>query len=357
MKTYIKYLISSFLRSFTNIFLIMISLVFILNILKEIEFFNNMNVNPLYPVYLSLLSSPSIIFEMFPFIFLISTQFFFIKLFENDEIQIFKYTGLKNLSILKVLSLLVFVMGLIIITLYYNFSSGLQSYYLQLKNQYTKNNEYLAVINKNGLWIKDIMNDEIAIINSSKINKNFLTNSFITRFDKNYNPIESIKSDKIDIRNKKWIIYDAQVFKDNTRQNLAVLEFDSNFDLERIKSLFSNLSSLSLLELIDLNKNYKSLNYSTTDVEIQIQKIISYPIYLIVMTILSSIIMFNTKSFKRTTFKVAIGLFFSVIIYYINNFFNVLGASERLSVINSIWIPIVSLILINMLVLYRLNEK
>ena len=35
-------------------------------------------------------------------------------------------------------------MGLIIITLYYNFSSGLQSYYLQLKNQYTKNNEYLA---------------------------------------------------------------------------------------------------------------------------------------------------------------------------------------------------------------------
>ena len=81
-------------------------------------------------------------------------------------------------------------------TLYYNFSSGLQSYYLQLKNQYTKNNEYLAVINKNGLWIKDIIHNEIAIINSSKINKNFLTNSFITRFDKNYNPIESIKSDK-----------------------------------------------------------------------------------------------------------------------------------------------------------------
>jgi lipopolysaccharide export system permease protein len=357
MKTYIKYLTSLFLKSFLNIFLIMMSLVFILNILKEIEFFNNMDVNPLYPVYLSLLSSPSIIFEMFPFIFLISTQFFFIKLFENDEIQIFKYTGLRNISILKVLSLLVFVMGLVIITLYYNFSSGLQSYYLQLKNQYTKNNEYLAVINKNGLWIKDIIHNEIAIINSSKINKNFLTNSYITRFDKNYNPIESIKSDKIDIKTKRWIIYDAQVFKENTRMNLAVLEFDSNFDLERIKSMFSNLSSLSLLELIDLNKNYRSLNYSTTDVEIQIQKIVSFPIYLVVMTILSAVIMFNTKKFKRTTFKVAIGLFFSVIIYYINNFFNVLGASERLPVISSVWIPLVSLIFINIIILYKFNEK
>ena len=107
MKTYIKFLIISYLKSFLNIFLIMITLVFILNILKEIEFFNNVNVSPFYPVFLSILSSPSVIFEMFPFIILISTQFFFIKLFENDEIQIFKYSGLKNTSILKVLCFLV----------------------------------------------------------------------------------------------------------------------------------------------------------------------------------------------------------------------------------------------------------
>ena len=96
MRTYIKFLIISFLKSFINIFLIMTSLVFILNILKEIEFFNNVNVSPLFPIFLSALNSPSIVFEMFPFIILISTQFFFIKLFENNEIQIFKYSGLKT---------------------------------------------------------------------------------------------------------------------------------------------------------------------------------------------------------------------------------------------------------------------
>ena len=80
MKTYIKFLIYSFSKSFVNIFLIMLSLVIILNILKEIEFFSNTEVNMLFPLYLSLMSAPSVIFEMFPFIFLISTQFFFIKL-------------------------------------------------------------------------------------------------------------------------------------------------------------------------------------------------------------------------------------------------------------------------------------
>ena len=138
----------------------MTSLVFILNILKEIEFFNDKDLNSLYPIYLSLMSSPSIIFEMFPFIFLISTQFFFIKLFNNNEINIFKYSGLNNFKIIKLLSILSFFMGFIIVVLFYNVSSNLQSYYLEIKNQYSKDKTYLAVINKNGLWIKDIYKEK-----------------------------------------------------------------------------------------------------------------------------------------------------------------------------------------------------
>ena len=187
MRTYTKFIIISFLKSFFNVFLVMLSLVFILNILQEIEFFSGKNVGSYYPIYLSLMNTPSIIFEMFPFIFLISTQFYFIKLFNNDEINIFKYSGLKNLKIISILSISSFVIGVGIITMYYNLSSTLQSYYLEIKNQYsTDKSDYLAVINKNGLWIKDIVNDEINIINSSKINNNILSETFISTFDKDY---------------------------------------------------------------------------------------------------------------------------------------------------------------------------
>ena len=122
MKTYTKFLVNGFLKSFFNIFLVMISLVFILNILKDIEFFSIKEVNSLYPIYLSLMSSPSIIFEMFPFIFLISTQFFFLKLFDNDEINIFKYSGLKNFKIINILSFVSFFIGILTITVFYSLS-------------------------------------------------------------------------------------------------------------------------------------------------------------------------------------------------------------------------------------------
>ena len=96
MKTYIKFLINIFLNSFIYVSLIIFSLVFIINLLTELEFFKEIDVSIFYTFYLSLLNSPNMVFEIFPFIFLISTQLFYIKLFNNNEIQIFKYSGLKN---------------------------------------------------------------------------------------------------------------------------------------------------------------------------------------------------------------------------------------------------------------------
>ena len=114
---------------------------------------------------------------------------------------------------------------------------------------------------------------------------------------------------------------------------------------------------MSLYQLIELKKNYEKLNYSTTDVNIQIQKIFSYPIYLTLMAVFSSIIMLNTKKYKNNTFKISIGLFLCVIIYYFNNLFNVLGASEKINYILSIWVPIFFLALIVTLMARRFNEK
>ena len=357
MKTYTKFLLYGFVKSFFNVFLIMISLVIILNILKEIEFFTDKDVSSLYPIYLSLMNSPSIVFEMFPFIFLITTQFFFLKLFNNDEINIFKYSGLKNIKIIKILSFVSFFIGILIITVFYTLSSNLQHYYIQVKNQFSDDKIYLTVINKNGLWIKDVVNKQTSIINSSKIDNNFLSNTFISTFDEDFNLIKSLKSDKIDIKDNNWLIYDVTIFEDNMSKKKDLIEFKSNFNQKRIESLFSNLSSLSLLKLIDLRSNYKSLNYSTVDVDMQIYKVASYPFFLVIMTILASIIMLNTKKSNNKIIKIVMGLFCSVVIYYINNFFNVLGSTERIPLMVSIWTPIVFLSLLNLIMLININEK
>ena len=357
MKTYIKFLSKIFLSSFFYVSLIMFSLIFILNLLSELDFFKDINVNSYYPVYLSLLNSPTFIFEMFPFIFLISTQLFFITLFNNDQFSIFKYSGLKNSKILSIISITSFILGILIITLFYSFSSNLKNFYLDLKTNYTSDGKYLAVITKNGLWIKDVIDDKILIINSVKIDKNFLIDAYISEFNKDFEIKRNIVSPKINISNKNWIIFDAEVFDKNEKQKIKNLEMNTNFDYLIIQNLFSNLSSLSILELFELRRNYKSLNYSLIEIDIQLLKLLSLPIYLMLMTIFSSIIMLSTKEIKSSILKISIGLFFSVVIYYLFNFFNVLGKTEKINLFSSVLIPIILLITVNSIMIRRFDEK
>jgi len=357
MKTYIKFITYSFLKSFIYVFFITLCLVFILNILSEIEFFKNIDIKPYYPIYLSLLNSPSFIFEIFPFIFLLSTQIFFINLFYNNQIHIFKYSGLKNSKILTIISLTSFFIGVFIIFIFYNFSSNLKNIYLEIKNNYSTDNKYLAVITQNGLWMKDSIGGNINIINSSKIEENYLIDSFITQFNENFEIIRNIKSEKIDITSDKWIASEAKIYEKNTSKIIENYKIDSNFNYEKIQSLFSNLSSLSIFELFELKKNYSIIGYSTNEIDLQIHKVFSYPFYLVLMTILSSTIMLSTKHLNGSTIKISIGLFLSVVIYYINNFFNVMGKTEKLSLINSIWIPLIILTIVNFQLIRRINEK
>ncbi len=346
-----------FFKSFLYVVFIVLSLVFIINLLTELEFFRDINVGIFFTLYLSLINSPSMIFEIFPFILLITTQLFFIKLFNNDEIKIFKYSGLKNSKILIVICLFTLLIGFTAISIFYNASSNLKNFYLELKSNYTEDGKYLAVINKNGLWIRDKVDDSILIVNSSKIDENFLIDTFITEFDTDYKVIRNIKSKKIDIKNNEWIVYNPEIYIKNSKKELDKIIIYSNFNDKRINSLFSNLSSLSFLELIELKNNYKSLNYSTIDIDVQIHKIISYPLYLLVMTILSSVIMLNSKKYKSNTLKISLGLFLCVIIYYFNNLFNVLGTTGKINHIFSVWIPLIFLTSISMLATFKINEK
>ena len=357
MRVYIKFISTVYLKSLIFVFLIMTSLVFILNILSELDFFKDENVSISFTLFLSLLNSPIQVFELFPFILLITIQLFFIKFFENKEIDIFKYSGLKNSSILYILSGLSILTGILIITIFYHLSSNLKNIYLEIKSGYTIDGKYLAVITKNGLWIKDKINNKVIITNASTIEQNYLNNIFITEFDENFNVIRNIKSNKIDISSKQWRILNAKIYKENESSNRETLFLKTNFDIKRVQTLYSNLSSLSLMELYQLRENYKKLNYSTTEVDMHLSKLISYPIFLLLITLLSSVIMLNIKQIRGTTIKISIGLFFSVIIYYLNNFSYVLGSTERVSITFSILLPILILTLINCITLYKINEK
>ena len=357
MKTYIKFIIDLFNTSLLKVFIIFFFIILISNVLEQVEFFKKIDIDFFYLLFLSFLNTPNIVFEILPFIFLLSTQIFFIQLMDKNELEIFKYSGLNNIKIMKVLGIYSFILGLIFITFFYNISSVLKSSYLLIKNGYSADDKYLAVITKNGIWIKDEINDSINIINAERLEDEFLIDVSITKFNKNYDILEILQSKKVNIISKKWTLFNPILSKNNSQSTLNKIILESNFDIKRINSLFSNLSSLSIIDLINLRNSYVSLNYSVTDIDSHLLKIATYPIYLTLVTIFSAIIMFNIGYQKNTFFKIMIGILLSVVIYYINNFLSVLGTNEKIPLVLSIFLPLILLSILNFISIIKLNEK
>ena len=237
-------------------------------------------------------------------------------------------------------------------------NSNLKNNYLIFKNKFTDDNKYLAVINESGLWIKDEVNDYVNIIHAKSIEKNLLKNVSINQMDKDHSLVQSIFAEEIDIINNIWKIENAKIFNVNgTKIDNREITFKTNFNLEKINNLFSNLSSLNLIQLFEQYNDYKSLGYSTLDIESHIHKITSLPIYLVIMILLGSILMFNTSYNKSKIANLVIGILLSVIIYYVNYFFNLMGINEKVPVILSVWFPFIILILLSGIGLVKINEK
>ena len=357
MKTYIKFLLNLFNICFFKVFTIFFIIILITNVLEQIDFFKNLDLNFFYLIFLSFLNTPSIVFEILPFIFLLGTQVFFIQLIDKNELEIFKYTGLNNIKIVKIIGIYSFVLGIVFVVFFYNISSILKNSYLLIKNSYTNDDKYLAVITENGLWIKDEINNNINIINANAVNDQFLLDVSITKFNKDFEIIEIINSKKIDITTNRWKIFKPTILANNKQTEIDELILQSNFNLKKINGLFSNLSSLTLIDLVKLRKSYVSLNYSVIDIDSHLYKVISYPLYLTLITIFSAVIMYSIGYQKNTFYKITLGILLSVVIYYINHFLNILGANEKIPLFLSIFLPLIILSIINFISIIRLNEK
>ena len=359
VKTFDKYFVKLFFRKIILLTLIFFSLTFILTLFEEITFFSDSKSEMYLPFLITLFNVPTTLLEIFPFIVLISTQLFFVDIIKKKENELIKVNSLDNFYLIKLLAFCSFIFGIIIITLYYPMSSKLKFFYFDVKNIYSEDGKYLKHYSGNGLWIKDEIDNEIYIINATADNKEkFLKNVFINKFDKDFNLIEVISSKKADISSNNWVIEKPIIFSGNKQTQLEEnIKLSSHFNFDKINKTFRDLNSLNLFELYDLKRENELLGYSSQDVDLHFLKIISLPIYLSIMVIISAIIMLNIKRDKPYIFHVLLGILLSVIIYYINNIFNIFGLTNKIPIYLSVFFPIIFLSIVSTIGLIRINEK
>ena len=363
LKSINRYIINEYIKSLFVVIAVMLSIVLLINLLDEFNFFKSKkDLKFIFFIIFTILKIPNLLINLFPFIVLFGGIVFYLKIYNHNEVISLRVMGYSNIQIILIPALTSFIIGYIIVFLIVPFSSSMLRYYESLRSEYneTKN---LVFVNETGIWILDKNEKEKNIIRIEKISKDFSVVNQITiyNYDSSNNFIKRIDATEGFIKDKNWQlnkVYIISANKKNNKENyLNNYNYTSNVNISELKNVYKNTDTTSLL---DINKEMAILEdkgYSTIDLRIRYQKLISFPIYLLAMSILSGLMIINLGKTSNYLKYGSYGVIISVMIYFLNDLSITIAKSGIISVDFSVWIPIFLIILINLVGITQVNAK
>ena len=355
-----KYLAKNFFRTVLNVSASFFCLGFIINLFEEINFFKDFDIGISVPIILSVLFVPSMLYKMFPFIILISGIWFFLKIKKNDEIIAMKVSGMSNFSVILIPCLVSIFLGIFFMTALNPITSSLIKKYETIRGGYEDEQNYLAAITTNGIWIKEKNFGKNYIIRSKNLNYKNLEMVTIYEFDESNNFLKRIEAKFADISLLAWKLKEAKVIdKDGIVivENTNDLIYRSKYDIKKIKSLYSNLDTISFWNIENEIKLLEKRGYSTNEMRGKLHRSLSFPLFLLSMVLLSGVFTLGTKVKESNWTHVFTAIISSVLIFYFNDFSAALGKTGKLPVEISVWMPILIIFIFGSVGLINANQK
>ena len=355
-----KYLSKEFLKVVINTSIVFFALGFIMNLFEEINFFKDLDVNINTPIILSLLFTPSLLHNFFPFIILLSGIWFFLKIKKTDELTALNISGMSNLSTIIIPGILSFVLGIFFITAFNPVTSVLVKKYEIIKGSYELDQEYLAAITENGIWIKEKNLQKNNIIRSVKLENENLLEVTIYEFDKNNDFIRRIEAESANISSLKWSLKNVKILNADGVISPKIIEnlsYISMYNIEKIKSLYSNTDTISFWNVENEIDLLEQRGYSTKEMETKLHRFFAFPFFLLSMLLLSSFFTLGTRFSDNNWKYVFIAIILSILIFLFNDFSAVLGKTEKLPIEISVWMPITIVFFFSFVGIIHANQK
>ena len=156
------------------------------------------------------------------------------------------------------------LMGIVTVSLYYSLASKLKFYYTDIKNNFSDDNKYLAVVTDSGLWLKDEVNNSTLIVKANYIKDNALAwavyyedekiidsinirNATLSAMHRSIQNIISTLKQNEQICNEFYLLVDGNDFKPYTYINEDQIEHCSHVTIKGGDNLYTSIAAASIL--------------------------------------------------------------------------------------------------------------
>ncbi len=318
-----KYLIKQYLFYLLVIFAIITALLLTFDFIELTRITASKNVEISKIFLMAAQKNPVHVQKIFGFLMLLASILTYMRFTKNNELVIFKGSGLSVYQYLIPVVVCGFIIGIIYAGIANPLTSMMVSKYLKNEAMHLKGNPSLLAISKTGLWVKQIDNSEVeSIIHALRVGQSNKSLYEVTFYflDNNKNFIKRIDASVAQFRVGKWILQDARVTSENTiNESLGSIEVPTNITFEQIQESLVPPESLSFWKLPTFIAIAENSGLSVAKHKLYFYRLLISPIFFVAMIILGAAFSMTSPRFGRSNIMMITALMTGFFIYFFSD--------------------------------------
>lgn len=292
---------------------------------------------------MALLKLPEIAQILFPFAILFSAMFTFWQLTRRYELIVARASGFSVWQFLTPIICVAVVVGLFQMTILNPIGAALVSRYDLLERRYLKREENQIAIFKEGLWLRQsINNGGYGILHASKITQPGWTlhNVMFLVFDDQDRFTARLQAKSAYLRQGRWELIDVKLFNANQKPTShAMYALPTLLTAADVEESFSSPAALSFWRLPSHIKTLEDTGFDASRLKVHYHTLLAQPLMFMAMILLAATVSMRPPRHRGAFMLILGGVMIGFITFFLSSFLQALGASQQIPVLLAAWSP------------------
>jgi lipopolysaccharide export system permease protein len=344
-----RYLIWNFLRMFLSVMIILLSIVYLFDMMELLRRASGREGTSITLVLeMSLYKLMGLEQVIVPFGVLFAGMACFWWLAKRHELTAMRAAGFSAWQFVAPLALAAFVIGLVHIMILHPVSAGMVSKYEDLESEYFSQHKKLITISQHGLWLREADSQGEVIIHADTVVLEdwSLKGLTVLFFDEQGTHTRRLDAESVALKPGRW------VFKNGVSRdpNMPDEPFETStlatdLTLQDIQESFSDPDTISFWKLPDFIKTLRDTGLETTPMEVYYQSLLTQPLLFAAMIMLAATVSLRPPRFQSPLLMLVSGIGLGFVVFFMSSFLRALGNSHQLPATLAAWSTVIIVML------------
>ncbi len=358
------YIARRFLKSFLTVLASISVLYILLELLENLRRFGD-RIGMVDITGLTLLNMPATMHKILPMMVVLATLFMFLGLSRSSEMVVTRAAGRPALLTMIAPSFVVFILGLLALTMLNPIAAATSKEYNRLVRFYEGGSQSIMSLSSEGFWLRqgDENGQTVIRANSAGPDGSVLYNVSFFSYSTEGSPKTRINANKAVLEEGRWALTGVKIWNLSDLSNPEHMSVEtpaywiaSTLTLEGIRDSFGHPSAIPIWEMPAFITQLKQAGFSPRRHQVFFQTQLANPLFMVAMVLIGAAFTMRHTRLGNTGLMALLALLFGFGVFFVRNFATILGENGQIPVAVAAWTPPIAAMLLALGVILHLED-